>query len=149
VRINQTLFAPLFWYGIFGLGGAVLYLFTVLLPRAASVNGDMQPAWKKIGTEFLYALDGVPARAVAMTIAALCFNGKAFAVAMRRFRATDREAEIVLKLAVKMGLDFRDLPADEDELASEGIRRIHSAQDLRSNVLIFWIVVIALITIIS
>ena len=148
VRVNQTLFAPLFWYGIFGLGGLALYLFTVLLTRNGSANGE-QPGWKKIGTEFLYALDGVPARAVAMTIAALCFNGKAFAVAVRRFRATDREAEIVLKLAVKMGLDFRDLPGDEDELASEGIRRIHSAQDLRSNVLIFWIVVIAVITIVS
>ncbi len=55
----------------------------------------------------------------------------------------------MLKLAVKMGLDFKDLPTDEDELASEGIRRIHSAQDLRSNVLIFWIVVIAILTIIS
>ena len=148
VRVNQTLFAPLFWYGIFGLGGAALYLFTMLLSRNGQADED-QAAWKKIGNEFLYALDGVPARAVAMTIAALCFNGKAFAVAVRRFRATDREAEIVLKLAVKMGLDFRDLPADEEELASEGIRRIHSAQDLRSNVLIFWIVVIAVITIIS
>jgi len=142
------LFAPLFWFGIFGLGGLALYLFTLLLTRNGSSNGEA-PGWKKIGHEFLYALDGVPARAIAMTIAALCFNGKAFAVAVRRFRATDREAEIVLKLAVKMGLDFRDLPGDEDELASEGIRRIHSAQDLRSNVLIFWIVVIAVITIVS
>lgn len=149
VRINQTLFAPLFWYGIFGLGGLALYLFTVLLTRVPDPQADTPAAWKKIGIEFLHALDGVPARAVAMTIAALCFNGKAFAVAVRRFRATDREAEIVLKLAVKMGLDFKDLPADEDELASEGIRRIHSAQDLRSNVLIFWIVVISIITIIS
>ncbi|MFZ5601218.1 MAG: hypothetical protein ACOY7J_02095 [Pseudomonadota bacterium] len=149
VRINQTLFAPLFWYGIFGLGGLALYLFTVLLPRVPDPQTDVPSAWKKIGIEFLHALDGVPARAVAMTIAALCFNGKAFAVAVRRFRATDREAEIVLKLAVKMGLDFKDLPTDEDELASEGIRRIHSAQDLRSNVLIFWIVVIAILTIIS
>ena len=148
VRVNQTLFAPLFWYGIFGLGGAALYMFTMLLSRNGS-GDEEQAAWKKIGNEFLHALDGVPARAVAMTIAALCFNGKAFAVAVRRFRATDREAEIVLKLAVKMGLDFRDLPADEEELASEGIRRIHSAQDLRSNVLIFWIVVIAVITIVS
>jgi len=148
VRVNQTLFAPLFWYGIFGLGGVALYMFTMLLSRNGNSNGEA-PAWKKIGIEFFYALDGVPARAVAMTIAALCFNGKAFAVAVRRFRATDREAEIVLKLAVKMGLDFRDLPADDDELASEGIRRIHSAQDLRSNVLIFWIVVIAVITIVG
>ena len=148
VRINQTLFAPLFWFGIFGVGGLALYLFTVLLTRNGSHGGE-QPGWMKIGIEFLHALDGVPARAVAMTIAALCFNGKAFAVAVRRFRATDREAEIVLKLAVKMGLDFRDLPGDEDELASEGIRRIHSVQDLRSNVLIFWIVVIAVITIVS
>lgn len=152
VRANQTLFAPLFWFGIFGLGGLALYLFTMLLLRNGNGNGaghGDQAGWKKIGIEFLYALDGVPARAVAMTIAALCFNGKAFAVAVRRFRATDREAEIVLKLAVKMGLDFRDLPGDEEELASEGIRRIHSAQDLRSNVLIFWIVVIAIITIVS
>ncbi len=149
VRINQTLFAPLFWFGIFGLGGLALYLFTVLLSRVPDPQADTPAAWKKIGIEFLHALDGVPARAVAMTIAALCFNGKAFAVAVRRFRATDREAEIVLKLAVKMGLDFKDLPADEDELASEGIRRIHAAQDLRSNVLIFWIVVISILTIIS
>lgn len=148
VRMNQTLFAPLFWFGVFGLGGLALYLFTMLLMRNGSGNGE-EPGWKKIGIEFLHVLDGVPARAAAMTIAALCFNGKAFAVAVRRFRATDREAEIVLKLAVKMGLDFRDLPGDEDELSSEGIRRIHSAQDLRSNVLIFWIAVIAIITIVG
>lgn len=149
VRMNQTLFAPLFWFGIFGLGGLALYLFTMLLLRNGNGSSGDEPGWKKIGVEFLHVLDGVPARAAAMTIAALCFNGKAFAVAVRRFRATDREAEIVLKLAVKMGLDFRDLPGDEDELASEGIRRIHSAQDLRSNVLIFWIAVIAIITIVS
>lgn len=149
VRINQTLFAPLFWYGIFGLGGLALYLFTLMLTRVPEPQTDTPAGWRKIGIEFLHAMEGLPARAVAMTIAALCVNGKAFAVAVRRFRATDREAEIVLKLAVKMGLDFRDLPADEDELASEGIRRIHSAQDLRSNVLIFWIVVIALLTLIA
>lgn len=148
VRVNQSLFAPLFWFGIFGLGGLALYLFNVLLVRDEPDNGD-QPGWKKIAAEFLYALNGVPARAVAMTIAALCFNGKAFAVAVRRFRATDREAEIVLKLAVKMGLDFRDAPADEDALAAEGVRRIQAVRDLRRNVLIFWIVVISFITTIS
>jgi len=70
-------------------------------------------------------------------------------VALRRFRATDREAEVVLKLAVKMGLDFQDLPLDEEEMASEGSRRIHAAQDLRSNVFIFWLVVLAILTIIA
>lgn len=148
VRVNQTLFAPLFWFAIFGLAGLVLYALTSLLEREAEPESD-RPAWKKIGTEFLYALDGVPARAIALTIAALCFNGKVVAVAARRFRATDREAEVVLKLAVKMGLDFQDLPMDEEEMASEGARRIHAAQDLRSNVFVFWLVVLAVLTIIA
>lgn len=146
VRINQTLFAPLFWFAIFGLAGLVLYALTSLLEREHEAD---RPGWKKIGIEFLYALDGVPARAIALTIAALCFNGKVVAVALRRFRATDREAEVVLKLAVKMGLGFQDLPLDEEEMASEGSRRIHAAQDLRSNVFIFWLVVLAILTIIA
>ena len=146
VRVNQTLFAPLFWFAIFGLAGLVLYALTSLLERETDEDS---PGWKKIGIEFLYALDGVPARAIALTIAALCFNGKVVAVAMRRFRATDREAEVVLKLAVKMGLDFQDLPLDDEEMASEGARRIHAAQDLRSNVLVFWLVVLAVLTIIA
>ncbi|AUM14115.1 hypothetical protein [Ketobacter alkanivorans] len=146
VRVNQTLFAPLFWFAIFGLAGLVLYALTSLLERETDEDC---PGWKKIGIEFLYALDGVPARAIALTIAALCFNGKVVAVAMRRFRATDREAEVVLKLAVKMGLDFQDLPLDDEEMASEGARRIHAAQDLRSNVFVFWLVVLAVLTIIA
>jgi len=148
VRVNQTLFAPLFWFAIFGLAGLVLYVLTSLLERAEE-EGAERPAWKKIGTEFLYALDGVPARAIALTIAALSFNGKVVAVAMRRFRVTDREAEVVLKLAVKMGLDFQDLPMSDEDLASEGARRIHAAQDLRSNVFVFWLVVLAVLTIIA
>ncbi|MGC1510029.1 hypothetical protein [Ketobacter sp.] len=150
VRINQALFAPLFWFAFFGLAGLVLYVFTSLLTR--TVTGEDQkdpPAWKKIGSEFLYSLDGVPARAIALTIAVLCFKGNAVAVAFRRFRATDREAEVVLKLAVKMGLEFQDLPLEDEALASEGARRIHAVQDLRSNVFIFWLVVIAVITIVA
>ncbi|HAG95648.1 MAG: hypothetical protein CMK83_14080 [Pseudomonadales bacterium] len=146
VRVNQTLFAPLFWFAIFGLAGLVLYVLTSLLERS---GGDDRPGWKKLGTEFLYALDGVPARAIALTIAALCFNGKVVAVALRRFRATDREAEVVLKLAVKMGLAFQELPMSDEEMASEGARRIHAVQDLRSNVFVFWLVVIAVLTIIA
>ena len=147
VRINQTLFAPLFWFAIFGLAGLVLYVLTSLLERGE--EGNDRPGWKKIGTEFLYALDGVPARAIALTIAALCFNGKVVAVALRRFRATDREAEVVLKLAVKMGLDFQELPMSDEDMASEGARRLHAVQDLRSNVFVFWLVVIAVLTIIA
>ncbi|MGB1059152.1 MAG: hypothetical protein ACPGZU_03415, partial [Ketobacter sp.] len=67
----------------------------------------------------------------------------------RRFRATDREAEVVLKLAVKMGLAFQELPMSDEEMASEGARRIHAVQDLRSNVFVFWLVVIAVLTIIA
>jgi membrane protein required for beta-lactamase induction len=150
VRVNQTLFAPLFWFAIFGLSGLVLYVFTTLLIREdGGGNESSQLAWKKIGREFLYALDGVPARAIALTIAVLCFNGKVVAVALRRFRATDREAEVVLKLAVKMGLDFQELPLDEEGIASEGARRLHAVQDLRSNVFVFWLVVLAVLTIIA
>ncbi|MAR89936.1 MAG: hypothetical protein SV765_01575 [Pseudomonadota bacterium] len=149
VRVNQKLFAPLFWFAIFGLAGLVLYVLTALLEHRDTSEDSERPGWKKLGTEFLYALDGVPARAIALTIAALCFKGNVVAVALRRFRATDREAEVVLKLAVRMGLDFKELPLDEEEMASEGARRIHAAQDLRSNVFIFWLVVIAVLTIIA
>lgn len=150
VQVNRTLFAPLFWFAIFGLAGLVLYVFTALLTRhfEQDDSADIAP-WKKIGIEFLYALDGVPARAIALTIAALCFNPKVVAVAARRFRATDREAEVVLKLAVKIGLDFQELPEGDEPIASEGVRRIHAAQDLRSNVFVFWLVVIAVLTIIA
>ena len=150
VMVNRTLFAPLFWFAIFGLAGLVLYLFTALLTRFAEGEDTTEMApWKKIGIEFLYALDGVPARAIALTIAALCFNAKVVAVAVRSFRATDREAEVVLKLAVKMGLDFQELPEEDEMLASEGVRRIHAVQDLRSNVFVFWLVVIAVLTIVA
>lgn len=150
VRINQTLFAPLFWFAIFGISGLMLFLFTVLLacPWSPKANGD-SPAWQKIAKEFLYALDGIPARAIAVTIAALCLNSKVLAVAFHRFRTTDREAEVVLKMAVRMGLGFQYTPENQNELSSEGIRRIYAVQDLRSNVLIFWLVIIAILTIIS
>ena len=150
VLINQTLFAPLFWFAIFGISGLMLFLFTVLLARPWSPpeNGDT-PAWQKMAKEFLHALDGIPARAIALTIAALCLNSKVLAVAFHRFRTTDREAEVVLKMAVRMGLDFQYTPEAQDELSAEGIRRIYAVQDLRSNVLVFWLVVIAVLTIIS
>jgi len=56
---------------------------------------------------------------------------------------TDREAEIVLKLATKLGLDFADLSDDQEVLAAEGTSRSHSVQDMKSNILIFWVIVIA------
>ncbi len=150
LKMNQTLFAPLFWYALFGIAGLALYLMTRLLKKdSLRLNYFEVPAWQKIGIEFLHTLDGIPARAIALTIAALTFNGKVVAVAVRRFRSTDREAEVVLKLAVKLGLNFQELPVDEEEIANEGLRRVRAMQDLRGNVLIFWLVVISVLTIVA
>ena len=145
LRINQVLFAPIFWFAIFGSAGLMMYILTYIAaqPRQDKVSGQENVPWRKIAQEFLQALDGVPARAMALSIALLCFNRKAVVVAFRRYRVTDREAEIVLKLATKSGLDFGELPDDQEVLASEGSSRIHSVQDLKSNILIFWVILIA------
>jgi len=48
-----------------------------------------------------------------------------------------------LKLTLKIGLDFKELPRGDDELVSAGLRRIHAAQDLFSHLLILWVIFIA------
>lgn len=146
IRMNQSLFAPILWYVVFGTAGLVLYALTLVV--AFGENSEEQP-WKKLAREFLYALEGISARVVAMSIALLFMNSKTLAVAIRRFRVTDREAEIVLKLSVKMALDFKELPEDQELLASEGIRRIHVVQDLCTNVFVLWLLVIAFFTLLG
>lgn len=152
LRINQLLFAPIVWFAIFGSAGLVMYLMTYIAANpdiSADKAKPILPAWRKIAQEFLQALDGLSARLIALSIAVMCFSRKVLAVAFRRYRVTDREAEIVLKLATKVGLAFEELPDDHELLASEGSSRIHAVQDLKSNVLIFWVIVIALLSLLG
>ena len=150
LKTNQLLFAPLFWLVIFGPAGLALYLFTKLLKTDQFAVSDFdEPGWKQIGIEFLHSLEGLPARALALTIAGLTRNKTVLAVAVRRFRATDREAEAVIRHAVKFGLNFQELPTDEEQLALKGAERIRQIQQLRRQVLVVWLVVIALLTIVT
>lgn len=152
LKINQFLFAPVLWFLIFGTAGLALYVLTLSATQAGLLehngNGD-NAAWRRLAQDCLHALDGIPARLVAMSIALLSMNAKAFAVAVRRFRVTDRESEIVLKLATKMALEFKELPDNNEAIASEGVSRIHAVQDLRTNILILWMLIIAFFTLIG
>lgn len=152
IRMNQYLFAPILWFVVFGNAGLVLYILTALLSASFDPQWEDKKnsyPWQRLAGEFMHALEGVSARVVAMSIALLFMNGKTLAVALRRFRVTDREAEIVLKLSIKMALDFKELPEDKELLASEGIRRIHVVQDLCSNVFVLWLLVIAFFTLLG
>ena len=149
IRMNQCLFAPILWFVVFGTAGLMLYVLTYAVAYGADAEESRGKPWHKLAGEFLHALEGISARVIAMSIALLFLNSKTLAVALRRFRVTDREAEIVLKLSIKMALDFRELPEDSDLLASEGIRRIHVVQDLCSNVFVLWLLVIAFFTLLG
>lgn len=149
IRMNQSLFAPILWYVIFGTAGLVLYALTFVISQNEDSDKEENSQWKKLAGEFMHALEGVSARIVAMSIALLFMNSKTLAVALRRFRVTDREAEIVLKLSIKMAMDFKELPEDKELLASEGIRRIHVIQDLCTNILVLWLLVIAFFTLLG
>ncbi|MDX1696070.1 MAG: hypothetical protein R3208_20055 [Ketobacteraceae bacterium] len=146
IRMNQCLFAPILWFVVFGTAGLTLYVLTLTVAYGPAVDKEKRKSWHKLAGEFVHALEGLSARVIAMSIALLFLNSKTLAVAIRRFRVTDREAEIVLKLSIKMALDFRELPEDSDLLASEGIRRIHVVQDLCTNVFVLWLLVIAFFT---
>lgn len=146
---NRFLFAPLLWFALFGTAGLALYLLTLTATHQGFKElkeVEETAAWRRIAQEFLHGMDGLAARLVAMSMALLTLNGKALAVSVRRFRVTDREAEIVLKLAARMALEFSDLPEESEALASEGVRRVHAVQDLRTNILILWLLVIGFLT---
>lgn len=149
IRMNQCLFAPILWFVVFGTAGLMLYVLTFAVAYGSDSDENRDKPWHKLAGEFLHALEGISARVIAMSIALLFLNSKTLAVALRRFRVTDREAEIVLKLSIKMALDFRELPEDSELLASEGIRRIHVVQDLCSNVFVLWLLVIAFFTLLG
>ena len=149
IRMNQCLFAPILWFVVFGTAGLVLYILTLAVAGDKGQRDEKQMSWRKLASEFLHALEGISARVMAMSIALLFLNSKTLAVAIRRFRVTDREAEIVLKLSIRMSLDFRELPEDSDLLASEGIRRIHVVQDLCTNIFVLWLLVIAFFTLVG
>jgi len=151
LRVNQQLFAPVLWYVIFGTAGLMLFVVTLVASQSDS-DADIKaplPAYRKIAQEFMHTLLSIPARVIALSVALLCLNPKLLAVAVRRFRLNDREAEIILKLTLKIGLDFKELPRDDDELVSAGLSRIHAAQVLFSHLLILWIIFIASFTLLG
>ncbi len=152
LKVNQFLFAPVFWFALFGTAGLSVYVLTLAATHVGLLernSGTDNAPWRQLAREFLNALDGVPARCVALSVALLSLNTKALAVSVRRFRVTDREAEIVLKLSVKMALDFQDLADDNEAIASEGVSRIHAVQDLRTNVLMLWLLIMAFFTLLG
>ena len=149
LRINQVLFAPVFWAVIFGSAGLAMYILTYIAGQ--STDGGKSSAsdagsWRKIAMDFSQVLESVPARIVAISIGLLCVNWKALVVAFRRFRVTDREAEIVLKLAVKSALNFNELSEGLELLAAEGSNRFQAIQKLKNNVLLFWVIFVAVLS---
>ncbi|PIE41619.1 MAG: hypothetical protein CSA49_02490 [Gammaproteobacteria bacterium] len=149
IRMNQYLFSPILWYVLFGAAGLVLYVLTFVIAQHEESNQRANSPWKSLAAEFMHALEGVSARVIAMSIALLFINSKALAVAVRPFRVADREAEIVLKLSIKMAMDFKELPDNKEQMASEGIRRMHMIQDLCNNILVLWLLVIAFFTLLG
>lgn len=151
VRTNQRLFSPVFWYVLFGLTGLMCYVLGRVAAKNSYREKDDEPAraWRKVAYEFQQVLDGFAARVLVLTFGALQFNPKAFAIAFRRFRATDREADMVLRMASRVLLNFSEWPESADAVASEGVRRAHQLLELRSNLMLLWLVVLALSTLVG
>ena len=148
------LFVPVFWYVIFGSAGLAMYLLTYIAGQSVANNPDHNSkceviSWQKIALEFLQVLESLPARLVALSIGVLNLNWKAMVVAFRRYRVTDREAEIVLKLAVKSALNFSELSEDQGLLAEEGAARFQAMQELKNNVLMFWVIIVAVLSLLG
>lgn len=148
VKTNQRLFSPVFWFVLFGLGGLMCYVLGRVAAKNSYRDKDDEPAraWRKVAFEFQQVLDGFAARVLVLSLAALHFNVKAAAIAVRRFRATDREADMVLRMAVRVVLNFSEWPESPNAVASEGVRRGHQLLELRSNLMLLWLIVLALFT---
>jgi len=154
VRMNQTLFAPLFWFAVFGAAGVVMYLLAVAADeydQDTGANGeggvpDDPPlaGWISCGAEFRRILDAIPARVVAATLGLLELDNRLFSLSVRRFEGQEDVAVMVLREAAGDSVEFETLPDDEDLLASEGLKRLDSLMDLRANVFWCWVIVIAI-----
>ncbi|CBL44351.1 hypothetical protein HDN1F_07680 [gamma proteobacterium HdN1] len=149
VRTNQGLFSPIFWYVLFGSSGLMCYVLSRVAARNRfrEKNGELVRVWRRVAFEFLQVLDGFAARVLVFTLSILSFNVKGMAIAFRRFRASDREADMVLRMAARVVLNFHEWPETPEAIASEGAQRAERVLRLRRILLMGWLLVLALFTI--
>ncbi len=105
--------------------------------------------WISCGAEFRRILDAIPARVVAATLGLLELDKRLLSLSVQRFDGPEDVAGVVLFAAASDSEEFETLPDDEELLASEGLKRLGSLMELRANVLLCWIIVIAVGTILG
>lgn len=148
VRVNQCLFAPIFWFVVFDTPGLLFYALTLSVAFEYQMNEEQHrnSPWKRTATLCLSCLEGLSARAFAMTMALMFYNVRLFSLALRKFRVADHEPEIVFQMVLLLAFRFKELPSDNETMAIEGGQRLRLVQSLVRNVFIFWLTLLFLVT---
>lgn len=148
VRMNQSLFAPLFWFLIFDTPGLIAYALVLSIAYEVQVAPDRaeKPRWKQLTHECLAAFEGLSARFVVITMGMALMKRKLIAIAFRTYRVADYEPQIVLQMAIKEGFDFAPIPADSEVIAVEGGKRLRRMQELSRQLFGFWLLLIGAAT---
>lgn len=139
----RRVFSGVFWYLLLGPVGALLLYLAELTRRFALEKADAGEGMRQVADALLYALDWLPARAMALSFGL----AGSFVHALDGWRAAQEEPDegpqgIVVKSGVG-ALDPEDLSTQPDAV-EENLR---DARDLVTRTLMVWLAVIALLTI--
>jgi membrane protein required for beta-lactamase induction len=150
-RVNDRLFAILFWFLVFGPLGAVLYRTSALLAaRAADPDGVVATPFDRAAVQLHHGLGWLPARLVALVYALVgsfeqTFEGwRSFDVrCVGRFR--DHNAALLVCAGIgALGLGPNWYQADRDQVVTT--TQVRAALHLLKRALIVWLAVVGVMT---
>ena len=139
VTVLRHQFAPIFWFLVFGIPGALLYLIVRVMGAPTTEAEEAYPLEHGFCHHWLEWLDWVPARLVAVSVSFAGYVGRSTEYAMVSIRQWGWRAEYLLNETTwaALGLDH----ADSWDVQLIGMRRL---PELYLRVVWVWAIVLAL-----
>ncbi len=148
----QQVFSTVFWYGLFGPEGAVLY--RLALAVAAQSSSDETPTSERelvaFARQFISGMDWLPARLLATTF---IFTGNlsyAFSRVLDNWIDYNLTAGEVIAHTAQQATHVEPLPEEHSEqFISVGALQIETLHDVLRRSFLIWVVVFAVLTIVG
>ena len=141
-------FAVVFWFLLLGPVGALAYRLSYLCGRVE--DGDEREA--QVALRFVHYLDWLPVRLLALSFALAGNFVNGFNRCWKMVRDNLPASELLEQAAlaaISGADDLRAYPSDKDLFIEYGRQEILALQSLLSRSVIFWMIIIAVITLVS
>jgi len=145
----QRVFSTLFWFGLFGVEGAILYRLTLAV--AGRPNTETTPAAERelvaFARQFVTGLDWLPARLLASTFIITGNLSYAFSRVLDNWIDYHLPAAELIALTAQQATHAASLPEEYSEsFISLGALQVETLNDLLRRSLLIWVVGFALCT---